>query len=105
MRCTGVCCTKIYISVPWSDLLAREDPEAVLLREVMQPAPESDPNLPHQLHVCTALTDTGCSLDYTNRPEMCRSYPYGGNTSCRACGSGSDAEARGVAIIRLEEVK
>lgn len=50
---------------------------------------------------CAALGPAGCLIERDERPSMCNGFPYGGTPGCHACGSFSDAEARGVALARI----
>lgn len=103
-RCTGECCSHIYLSVSQERLRQLKDVEldvqAALVWSLMKPLSLVEPEISGVVTVkrrCLALTAVGCSLPREERPWCCNMYPL--SIMCSLCGSRSDQEARGVAMV------
>lgn len=100
-RCTGECCKKFTLTCTRPELRrlidVEQNAEAAIIWTLVRESHIREDG--RQAYRCAALTPSGCSLEYESRPIMCQAYPYNGAEICQHCHSGSDAEARGVALM------
>lgn len=86
-RCTGHCCRKIVIPVSPKQLVENQDRyiDGKQLAHMLEYQGENDKEGFYDYTCKNWDSNTGDCMDYENRPDMCRAYPYGRQCTQKIC--------------------
>ena len=109
-RCTGHCCRRFYLPLSPTQIkgeaalvrlggrsrfnpteIAKIADMVILVDQTPKPNNDSEYNRYHDDSVGYFYTckhhnkDTGDCMNYENRPNLCRDYPYGGSCAFKGC--------------------